>query len=310
MSDATEAMTAADTSATARRLAWPRLFWWSLRRELWEHRSVWIAPLVLAGFCVLLHFVAALTISDAERAAALAAPIAGNPFQILYGTLNLVILVGTMIVGMLYSLDALQSERRDRSILFWKSMPVSDRVSVGAKAAIAIVYLLLQAFVLIVAANIVMAGLQTLAWTMRGYDPAELWARLDLPLLWVALAAPLPFMMLWNAPLYAWLLAVSAWARKVSFLWAAAPVVGFFIVEHAALHKSAAHWMIEKRLAGSILEPYARFGHHDNQVTWVSTLADIDPARLYALPGLWIGAAIAALFIFVAIRLRRSRAPN
>ena len=310
MSAESETMTLPQAAAPTRRLPWMRLFGWSLRRELWEHRSVWIAPLAVTGFCVALHLLMALTISDAERIAALAAPAGGNSFQRLYATLNLVILLGSFLVGLVYSVDALQSERRDRSILFWKSLPVSDRVAVAAKAFVPMVWLPLQALALAVVANLVMVGLQSLVWPLRGFDPGELWARLDLPLLWSLLAAPLPFMMLWNAPLYAWLLLVSAWSRRAAALMAAAPLVAVLIVEHTALHRTGAHWIVEKRLAGAILEPYARLPHHGDDVTWISSLAEIQLARLYTLPGLWIGVAFAALFLFFAVRLRRARAPN
>ena len=57
---------------------------------------------------------------------------------------------------MFYCLDALYGERRDRSILFWKSLPVSDLTTVLSKASIPIVVLPLLTFAVTVATQLIM----------------------------------------------------------------------------------------------------------------------------------------------------------
>jgi len=305
----TEDLETMPEAAAPPRLSRPSVFGWLVRRELWEHRAVWVAPLAVAAFAALIHVISAATIPAAERAEALA-PGQGWRFQAVYAMVAIAALVTSQMVGLLYSLDAMQSERRDRSVLFWRSLPVSDRMTVAAKAFVPMVILPVVGLAFAIVANLVTLLLQSAIWHLGGYDAGELWARLDLPGLWLALLLSLPFMMLWNAPLYAWLLAVSAWARRVAVLWAAAPFVAVLLVEHTALHKSAVHWMVERRIGGGILEPLTVPGHAGHgDLAWIRSFADIDFARLYALPGLWIGAALAVLLLMAAARLRRTRAP-
>lgn len=291
------------------RLSSLRVFGWLVRREFWEHRALWIAPLTVAVFAVAVHFLAALTISDADRAAALADPTRSGPFMSLHAALMGMVVVTGQLVGLLYALDALQSERRDRSILFWKSLPVSDRATVLSKAFVVMVALPVLTVLLAIAASLVAVSLQTIAWQLSGYPPARLWDRLDMGLLWLSLAYALPFMMLWNAPLYGWFLLASAWAKRVAFLWAAAPIAALLIIEHTALHKTAAHWLVERRIAGGILEVFARPAPHGSKIVWVRSLAELDPLRLWTLPGLWIGVGVATAFLWAAIHLRHSRPP-
>ena len=286
-----------------------RVFGWLVRREFWEHRALWVAPLAVAAFAAAVHFLSALTISDADRAAVLVDPAKSGQFMSLHAAIIGVVMVIGQLVGILYALDAMQSERRDRSILFWKSAPVSDSATVLSKAFVVMVALPVITAALAIAASMVAVALQTLAWQLGGFDPAQLWAKLDMGMLWLGLAYALPFMILWNAPLYGWFLLASAWAKRVAFLWAAAPIVALLIIEHTALHKTALHWLVERRFAGGVLEPFSRPAHHGDQLIWIHSLSELDPVRLWTLPGLWIGLAVAAAFLFAAVRLRRSRPP-
>ena len=300
---------AAPARPEPRRLSPLAVFGWLVRREFWEHRALWIAPLAVACFAVATHFVTALTASHAERLAILADPAKSGQFMSLHSAIIGIVLVVGQLVGILYALDALQSERRDRSILFWKSLPVSDAATVLSKAFVVMVALPVLTALLAVAASVVAVSLQTVAWQLGGFDPARLWARLDMGFLWLGVAYGLPFMMLWNTPLYGWFLLASAWARRAAFLWAAAPIVAVLIVEHTVFHQTSAHWLIERRFAGGVLEPFTLPAGHGGDITWIRAAADLDPVRLWTLPGLWIGVAVAAAFLFAAIRLRRSRPP-
>lgn len=301
------AQAAAQPTGKPARLPWLRVFYWQVRRELWEHPAVWVAPATVAAFAALIHFLSGLATSHASRAASLADPKQAGNFMMLYGAATMAVLVSGLLVGVLYSLGALQGERRDRSILFWKSMPVSDTLTVLAKAFVPIVVIPVVVLGLILVQTLVMVALQTVVWQVAGFEPQLLWDRLNLPFLWLDIAHALPFIALWYAPLYAWLLAASAWARRVAFLWAAAPFVAFLMVEHTALHMTPAHWMLERRLGGGLLHPFSKGG---DGKSWFGSAADLDTAGLYSLPGLWIGVAVAAVFLFTAIRLRRARTPN
>ena len=128
-----------------------RLLYWSVRRELWENRAIYVAP--VAAACV---FLFGFSISILHLLVEMhAAPwldvmqqreLFGQPYEFAED-----LIMGTaLLVGMFYSVDALYGERRDRSILFWKSAPVSDLMTVLSKAAIPIVVLPLLAFAITV----------------------------------------------------------------------------------------------------------------------------------------------------------------
>jgi ABC-2 type transport system permease protein len=291
-----------------------RPFYWSVRREIWEHRAIYLAPLAVAAFAVLVHVLSLLAGGGGSHTLHAAHP--GDPTQpytALYGSLTTLILVTGLLTGVLYSVGALYGERRDRSILFWKSLPVSDRTAVLAKAAIPLLVLPVIVFAVVVAASLTAAALQTVIWVVKGGDAGALWAQLDLPFVWLGLLYGLPFMMLWYAPVYAWLLLASAWAPRWPFLFGAAPFVLALIVEHGPLMSTRAHWIVERYLGGGVLQPYVRGeGYWTRSLTgldWIENLAELEPARLYASPVLWIGVLLAALFLVAAAQVRRARAP-
>ena len=152
-----------------------RRLYWSVRRELWENRSIYIAPLAVAGVTLFGFVIAtlgrALSVHDLTmRGAVLEEP---------YTFSSLVIMATTFIVGILYCLDALHGERRDRSILFWKSLPVSDLTTVLSKASIPIVVLPLLTFAITVGMQIIMVLLGGAAMLASDLSPATLWTRLS-----------------------------------------------------------------------------------------------------------------------------------
>ena len=120
------------------------------------------------------------------------------------------------------------------------------------------------------------------------------------------LAYGLAFMALWYAPIFGWLLLVSAWARRVPFVWAVAPLAALAVIEHLAFSGHTAPNPLEHRLTGGFTGAFSVDSLGGKPV---SSLADLDPARLYGQPGVWIGLMVAAVFLFAAIRLRRSRGP-
>ena len=291
-----------------------RPYYWSVRREIWEHRAIYLGPLAVAAFAVLVHVLSIIAGGGAGHTVhEVHADDPTQPYTAVYDSLTGIIVTTGLLVGVLYSLGALYGERRDRSILFWKSLPVSDVTAVLAKAAIPLIVLPLVILAVVIAASLTTAALQIIVWSMKGFEPGALWAQLDLPFVWLSLLYGLPFMVLWYAPVYAWLLLVSAWAPRWPFLWGAAPFVLMLIVEHGPLMGTRVHWLVERYLGGGVLQPYVRGdGYWTRGLTeldWIESLAELEPARLYTLPVLWIGVLLAALFLFLAARVRRTRAP-
>ena len=283
-----------------------RTFYWLIRRELWEHRVLYLAPTAVAAFGVVGMLVGSLVLSNAERAARLADPAQAYDYMEPYGFVAGTVFLSGVVVSILYSLAALNGERRDRSILFWKSLPVSDRMTVLSKAAVPALLMPVIVFALVVVAQLVVLVLTSLVWLANGFDPRLMWAQLDLPFLWTVLAYGLAFMTLWHAPIFAWLLLVSAWARRVPFLWALAPLVAIGVIGRLASGATSAPNLLERRFTRGFTGPFTVGSRGEAPV---QTLADLDPARLFGQPGVWIGLIVAALFLFAAIRLRRTRSP-
>ncbi|MGZ5147892.1 MAG: hypothetical protein ACXWCP_30525, partial [Burkholderiales bacterium] len=210
-----------------------RRMYWSVRRELWENRSIYLAPLVVAGVFLFGFLISTIHLPDKMRAALAQKQLHGqNILEQPYNVAALVIMGTVFIVGFFYTLDALQGERRDRSILFWKSLPVSDLTTVFSKASIPIVILPLLSFVITVATQLIMLLLSTAVLAASGRSVSLLWAHL--PLFHMSLLLLYHLLAvhgLWYAPIYGWLLLVSAWARRAAVLWAALPLLAIGAVE-------------------------------------------------------------------------------
>jgi len=279
---------------------------WSLRRELWEHRSVYIAPLVAAGIALLAFIVhvgkqaeilkALLQADSVKRMTVVAMP---------YGIMASVILFTSFVVALFYCLDALYAERRDRSILFWKSMPVSDRMTVLSKALVPMAVLPAVAFGVALASQLLLVVASGAVLAARGVDVGEVWSALPLAQMTVVMAYGLVVHALWYAPIYGWLLLVSAWAKKAPFLWAVFPVFAVFVFEKIAFDTSYLFSLVKYRFTGAMTEAFMPGASKG----FVTTLDQLDPARFVASPGLWLGLVAAALFLVAAIRIRRSREP-
>jgi ABC-2 type transport system permease protein len=288
-----------------------RPLYWSVRRELWENRSIYIAPLVVAavilfGFLIstitLPHRMqAVLALDPAKQRAAIAMPYRVAAF--------LMILIA-FIVGVFYSLDALHGERRDRSILFWKSLPVSDLTTVLSKASVPLVVLPLLIFTIIVTTQMIMLLLSTAALVGNGPSVATLWARLPLFKMSLALLYALTAIALWHAPIYGWLLLVSGWARRATFLWAVLPLVAANVFERVAFHTSHFECMQKDRLVGWAAEAFAFKAQGKVAVDpQLNPLTQLTPGKFLSTPGLWLGLAFAAICLAAAVRLRRYREP-
>jgi ABC-2 type transport system permease protein len=305
MNAETDILSPASDAAPAASISRWRLFLWSLRRELWEHRYIYIAPPTVASLLLISFVISTWQLPGALREAA--AGVGGVArFMSGYSAVAFVVMVIGYLASVFYCLEALQGEKRDRSILFWKSLPVSDAITVLAKAVIPLVVVPVVIFGTVVAFNLVMVGVSTLVVIANGINPAELWSRLSVALMWAALLQGLTFMTLWFAPLWAWLLMVSAWARRMAFIWAIAPVVALTAFDHVAFSHYGVYLFVERRLAGGFGQAFSIGGQGK---TPINRFEHLDPVRLFTNPELWVGVIVAVLFLYAAIRLRRSRAP-
>jgi ABC-2 type transport system permease protein len=147
--------------------------------------------------------------------------------------------------------------------------------------------------------------LSSLVVVASGSNPVMLWGKLPLFQMAMMLLYHLVTVhMLWHAPIYAWLLLVSGWARRAVFLWAALPPLAICIIEKIAFNSSHFAAMLGYRLGGPQAFHFKPSGNAP-----IHPMTHIPLAEFLTTPGLWIGLLFAAIFLAAAVRLRRSRGP-
>jgi len=279
-----------------------RPYYWSVWRELWENHSVYIAPLIVAAIVVFGDLAGSFHMPELRRNALLLDPAHQRAaIERPYEVAAMMLIFTAFIVGLFYSLDALHGERRDRSILFWKSLPVSDLTTVLSKATIPLVVLPLVIFVIIVVTQFIMLLISTAALLKSGLAGTT-WANFNLFRQSFILLYGLVAIALWHAPIYGWALLVSGWARRATFLWAVLPLLAIGFFEKITFGTSHFGLMIRDRVMGFAPRAFAFQTHAVES-------AIITPVNYLTSPALWIGLAIAVVFIVAAIRLRRYRGP-
>ena len=318
-----------------------------LKREFWEHKGGFFwAPLIAGGVSLLLTLMAIIVGEVAARRALADGEFDGevmiNGLDLGYlseklGPSELRELAPVMDMSMLmaaswpfivlafvvffYCLGALYDERKDRSVLFWKSLPLSDRDTVLSKVASAT----LVAPALAVGASLVtmfafLLLISVVALLHNGSPMTLIWGPGSPLSVALQLIASIPVYALWALPTVGWLLLCSAWARSKPFLWAimiplfAGIFVSWFDLMQVFDLESSWFWKnVVARLLFSVVPG-----------TWVDAThlegADFEGAgQLTSLlglkaswsallsPGMWVGVAAGAAMIVGAIRLRRWR---
>ncbi len=258
-----------------------------IKRELWESRSLYLAPLIAAGVMLAMWVWGALVVPQGFRfnfsTPPAPFPEEGSRIGIgLYGFSMQLFIVSSLVCG-LYLLDCLYAERKDRSILFWKSLPVSDLNTVLSKFAVAMVVVPLGVFVLAtvmypILYAIAAVGVPNFSYISGGWNTGE-WLRAEGSMLAALIATQL-----WYAPLAAWNMLASVMSRRSPILIAVLPIVVLTVCERVMLHTSHLLVFAAKRMmpVSGLVEGLQR-------------------------PSMWIGLAVAAGMLYIVVRLRRYR---
>ncbi len=324
-------------------------FKWMLKREYWENRGGFLyAPLIAGAISLVMSLVGILfgllvmnraaknggIVIDDENVningldlGLLTQKLDAEALHNLANGLDLTLILSSLwpfivlaFVVFFYCLGALYDDRRDRSILFWKSLPLSDTQTVLSKALSA---LLVAPLIAVIASILTMFGFLLIISVVvltHGGDPMTLiWGPAS-PLSIVAgHLSWIPVYLLWALPSVGWLLLCSAWAKTKPFLWAVMlPLFAGIIVSTTHLMSafdSTSGWFW-KNIVGRLLlgtlpgsdvfyradQLRAVIGDRDNLV---AALAPSNQLAALSLPDIWIGAAVGVVFIILAIRLRR-----
>lgn len=282
-----------------------RQVYWALRREFWESRWIYVAPLAVAAIFLFGHLVTLVRLRRGMKALLALDPVKQHEAIIVHYDIAAALLMGTFLfVAMFYCVETLQRERRDRSILFWKSLPVSDVTTVLTKASIPFVFIPLIScgiafvlqFLMLLVSIVVVAG--------SGFSVATYWEQVSvfrgsLLLLYHVMTVHV----LWAAPIYGWLLLVSAWARRAALLWAVLPPLAVGTLEKLLFNTAYFGAFIGRFFTGGTEGSYPAGAMPMDPGTHLT------PVKFLGSPGLWVGLAVTAAFLAAAIRLRRYRDP-
>jgi ABC-2 type transport system permease protein len=295
-----------------------------IRRELTEHRSSWAVTSVFGGLFVLAAVLAVfgLVRVGGRHGGMTLTEIAEhvNAADIYPGLVIVFMPIGMLLAAVMtfvvffYLLDALYAERKDRSILFWKSLPVSDLQVVGSKYLVgaAAIPLLTVVVFLVTAFLVWLIGGLTLLWAGTGEalasGPAAL---LQVTTMLVYL---LLIQALWFLPIHGWLLLVSAFAKRAVLAWALIPPVLVIVAERTLLRTRYFADLVGHRLIGGFELAFSGEQHamlvesDDRVISMIPALGEFfTPGRLLAAPSLWAGIAVGVLFLAGAVWLRRWR---
>jgi ABC-2 type transport system permease protein len=287
---------------------------WLIRREFWENRAIWMIPAVLGGLLVLSSLFGGYQVLGAADLTTVRSVVQA-------GALDGMILIAVtfFVVMSIYStwylLDCLYADRKDRSILFWKSMPISDTATVACKLGTALIVIPLVYFALADLTTLIMAfiiSVRASSYIGSSLWRGELW--LQIQALWLYLIVTTA---IWYLPIAAYLLVVSAWAKRAVMLWSILPPLALVIAERVFLGTHVIASELAARLGGYFSHALQ---YNPGAANWVTTETDhgtintpvsvfrfLNADGFLSSPETWIGAAVGIALIVCAIQLRTRR---
>ena len=308
-----------------------------LKREFWEHKGGFLwAPVWAGGITLLFTILGAIGASvfkarhgsdiqlDGASADEIARALGGAGDVALLGGLIICLIVLGFVV-FFYSLGSMYDERKDRSVLFWKSLPVSDASTVTSKAAWALVLAPVLAVAIGIVVGLALWVVAALTTTVNGVPGASGLLTHSHPFRIIShVLAILPLYVLWALPAVGWLMLCSAASRSKPFLWAVMiPVLGCALISFSNVILRTGYdvgplwYTVAYRGLLSVFPGTWLAVIDASPTTKIDNPGDIAMAmdagqhwNLAASPDLWIGAAIGIAMLFAAVRMRRWRDDN
>ena len=294
-----------------------------IRREIWEHRSIYVTPAAIAvivtlatlamllfagGFAKELDvaiFGAQNLAGDAERQVALTGFFIGTSWLFLFAL---------AILTVFYTLDSLYAERKDKSILFWRSLPITDAETVLSKLLTALVVIPLVAVIAIIATHIVNLIITSLWVSAKGGDAGHLiWGSVPLLDNWLSALVVVLASAIWMSPFIGWFLFVSAFTKRSPLLMAFMPLVVLPLVELIFLRSTVFFEAVFTRRGMMPLfrgMDMSEFFDEDRlrvNEEAVSLLSYLDIGQFLSSPSMWAGVLVCGLLTTAAIYVRRYR---
>ena len=294
-----------------------------IKRELWEHRAIYVTPSAIAvivtlGVLAMLLFASGFAkeldlaifgaqniAGDSERRAALTGLFVGTSW---------VFLVALMFLTVFYSLDSLYAERKDKSILFWRSMPATDAETVISKLLTAAIVIPVVTAVGIWVTHLINLVIASLWVSSKGGDAGLLiWGSVPLLDNWLAALIVVVASGLWMSPFIAWFLFVSTWAKRMPILMAFMPPIILGLLEWIVFRSRYFLTAVGERgdmtplFHSMSLERFFEEEQWRDGVENISLLEHMDLVGFVTDPGFWSGLLVCGILTTAAIYVRRYR---
>ncbi len=294
-----------------------------MKREFWEHRSIWVTPVAIASVVTLGTLTALMfagefareldvaifgaqnVAGEMERRAVLTGFFAGSSWLFL---------LGLGVLTIFYTLDSLYAERKDKSILFWRSLPVTDAETVISKLLTAVLLIPAVAIIAIIGTHIVNLVVTSIWVSMKGGDSGVLiWGSVPLFDNWMATVLAIYCMAIWMSPFLGWFLFVSAYTKRAPLLMAFLPLILVPMIEgifFRSANFAEAVWGRGATIplfANMDIEGFFDDGHPRISEEMVSLLAHIDLGKFFTSVDMWLGIIVCGLLTTAAIYVRRYR---
>jgi len=270
-------------------------FYWSVRREIWQNSSLYAVPLLAAAVQVASLFYTAIWVLQAGTVGV----------KTHYQFSGAMLTLSASLVGFYYCTEAVHAERRDRSILFWKSLPVSDVSAVLAKAFVPLVFLPVIVFLVGTAVQLLMLAVSSAFAIRFGVDAEVHRITSDLIRIPLGLSYGIGMITVLQAPIYGWLLLISSWARRAPALWAVLPPIALCVAEKLSFNTTHVAAALGHRFVGAYQEAFALFDSGPVVFPVLGTVAPRGPVSFLTGSDVWLGLLLTVVFIFAAARLRR-----
>lgn len=207
-----------------------------MKREFWENKgAIRTTPLVILALHIAGMLMAVITLShfDADgyttktAIAELSKMSAEMRGDVLYNAglaSSAFFAVVMSFVVFFYLLGALYDDRKDRSILFWKSLPASDTLTIASKLMTAMVTIPIAFLAAFILTHVISAIVISVTVYLSDGNPWTLFIAHSSPFqVWGMVAASWLATAIWSLPMFGWLLLVSSFAPRVPLLFATLP---------------------------------------------------------------------------------------
>ena len=294
-----------------------------IQREFWEHRALYVTPLVIGLIIALMSVTGQVSISASQHADTAILGMSNVSEEVRATTITVLMLVvftlfalAASVLTVFYALDSLYAERKDKSILFWRSIPVTDFETVLSKLVVALIVIPLVTIAAVMVTHVIVGIIMSVWVSFRGGNAWNLiWESAPLAGNWAAMFTMLFATAMWLSPFVGWFLLVSAYTKRSPLLMAFLPIIVLPMLERMLL---GTHMFGEAIFIRSAQNPIFKdadtlkymFGDddlHSLAEAGISLMSIVDVGRFLSSPSMWLGLIVCGIFTTAAIYVRRYR---